>query len=450
MITSRDELLKKYNIPVPRYTSYPTVPYWSDIPTTAEWLDSLNRAFQKDNPRVSIYVHLPYCETLCTFCGCNTAITKNHAVEEPYIKALQKEIELYFEQLPRLNQIEIKELHLGGGSPTYFSEDHLDILVSSLLKRLNPSKDAEFSVEVDPRRTRTTQLEVLYKWGFRRVSLGVQDFDPEVQKIINRIQPFEKTEMITNAAREIGYHSINFDLIYGLPKQSISSIEKSMELTLKLRPDRIAFYSYAHVPWIKNSQRLFTENDLPKAEEKRNLYELGRKLLEDGGYIEIGMDHFALPVDSLYQSYLNGKLHRNFMGYTSLKTEVILGLGTSAISESPDCFHQNEKLEVKYRKILSEGLIPTFKGHKLSVKDIINKQLILNFMTFGEVNVPQALLEDSKEYLSEMLEDRLITWEGDTLKITDIGKPFLRTVCTVFDERLRASRPTKNLFSGAI
>jgi coproporphyrinogen III oxidase/oxygen-independent coproporphyrinogen-3 oxidase len=227
VITSRDELLKKYNIPVPRYTSYPTVPYWSDIPTTAEWLDSLNRAFQKDNPKVSIYVHLPYCETLCTFCGCNTAITKNHAVEEPYIKALQKEIELYFEQLPRLNQIEIKELHLGGGSPTYFSEDHLDIFVSSLLKRLNPSQDAEFSVEVDPRRTRTTQLEVLYKWGFRRVSLGVQDFDPEVQKIINRIQPFEKTEMITNAAREIGYHSINFDLIYGLPKQSISSIEKS-------------------------------------------------------------------------------------------------------------------------------------------------------------------------------------------------------------------------------
>ena len=177
----------------------------------------------------------------------------------------------------------------------------------------------------------------------------------------------------------------------------------------------------------------------------------GSKLpIEDAGYVEIGMDHFALPVDSLYKSYLNGKLHRNFMGYTSLKTEVILGLGNSAISESPDCFHQNEKLEVKYRKILSKGLIPTFKGHKLNGNDIINKQLILKFMTTGEVYVPQGLLEDSKEYLSDMLEDCLITWEGDKLKVTDIGKPFLRTVCTVFDERLRASRPTKNLFSGAI
>jgi oxygen-independent coproporphyrinogen III oxidase len=450
MVTSRAELLKKYNIPVPRYTSYPTVPYWSDIPTTADWIDSLNRALQKENPSVSIYVHIPFCETLCTFCGCNTSITKNHDVEEPYVQALQKEIDLYFNQLPKLNKIEIKELHLGGGTPTYFSENHLDLLVSSVLERLNPSNDAEFSIEVDPRRTRKTQLEVLYKRGFRRISLGVQDFDPEVQRIINRIQPFEKTEMITEAARDMGFHSVNFDLIYGLPKQTISSIEKSMELTLKLRPDRIAFYSYAHVPWIKASQRLFTEDDLPKAEEKRKLYELGRKYLEDAGYVEIGMDHFALPEDSLYQSFLKGKLHRNFMGYTSLKTDVLLGLGTSAISESPDCFHQNEKLEVKYRKILSEGLIPTFKGHKLNENDIKNRQLVLKFMTSGEVNVPQELLEDSREYLSEMLEDRIITWEGDKLKITDIGKPFLRIVCTVFDERLRASRPTKNLFSGAI
>ncbi len=450
MVTSRAELLKKYNIPVPRYTSYPTVPYWSDIPTTADWIDSLNRALQKENPSVSIYVHIPFCETLCTFCGCNTSITKNHDVEEPYVQALQKEIDLYFNQLPKLNKIEIKELHLGGGTPTYFSENHLDLLVSSVLERLNPSNDAEFSIEVDPRRTRKTQLEVLYKRGFRRISLGVQDFDPEVQRIINRIQPFEKTEMITEAARDMGFHSVNFDLIYGLPKQTISSIEKSMELTLKLRPDRIAFYSYAHVPWIKASQRLFTEDDLPKAEEKRKLYELGRKYLEDAGYVEIGMDHFALPEDSLYQSFLKGKLHRNFMGYTSLKTDVLLGLGTSAISESPDCFHQNEKLEVKYRKILSEGLIPTFKGHKLNENDIKNRQLVLKFMTSGEVNVPQELLEDSREYLSEMLEDHIITWEGDKLKITDIGKPFLRIVCTVFDERLRASRPTKNLFSGAI
>lgn len=450
MIANRDDLLKKYNIPVPRYTSYPTVPYWSDIPTTFDWINSLKLALSKENPSVSIYVHLPFCESLCTFCGCNTSITKNHAVETPYLEAVQKEMDLYFEKVPELNQIEIKELHLGGGTPTYFSEEHLETLVSFILKRFNPSKDAEFSIEVDPRRTRPTQLEVLYKRGFRRISLGVQDFDPEVQRIVNRIQPYEKTEMITRVAREMGYHSINFDLIYGLPKQTIASIENTMDLTLKLRPDRIAFYSYAHVPWIKASQRLFTEEDLPKAEEKRKLYELGRKFLEDAGYLEIGMDHFALPEDSLYVSYLNGKLHRNFMGYTSLKTDVLLGLGTSAISEAPDCFHQNEKLEVKYRKILSEGNLPTFKGHKLNPSDVKNRQLVLKFMTTGEVEVPQDKLEDSKEYLQEMLEDKMIAWEGNTLKITDIGKPFLRIVCTVFDERLRASRPNKNLFSQAI
>ena len=450
MKISKNELLNKYNLPVPRYTSYPTVPYWTDTPTTEDWINSLNKTLEKKDSSVSVYVHLPFCETLCTFCGCNTSITKNHAVEEPYLEALEKELDLYFEQVPNLKEIEIKELHLGGGSPTYFSEDHLEKLVSSILKRVRPYPNAEFSIEVDPRRTRTTQLEVLHKKGFRRISLGVQDFDSEVQRIINRIQPFDLTKRVTDSARELGYHSVNFDLIYGLPKQTLSSIEKSMELTLQLKPDRIAFYSYAHVPWIKASQRLFTEDDLPKGDEKRKLYELGRAYLEEAGYREIGMDHFALKDDSLWESYKNGRLHRNFMGYTSLKTDVLLGLGTSAISESFDCFHQNEKVEVKYRKLISEGKIPTFKGHKLNESDIKFRSLVLKFMTSGEVSVPHEILENSKEYLSEMESDGLILWDGSVLKITEDGKPFLRIVCTVFDERLRASRPNKNLFSQAI
>ncbi|WCL49389.1 oxygen-independent coproporphyrinogen III oxidase [Leptospira sp. GIMC2001] len=443
-------LLQKYDIPAPRYTSYPTVPYWTDSPTSEEWINSLERTLSKSDTKLSIYIHIPFCETLCTFCGCNTSITKNHSVEDPYLSALFLEIDTYLEKLPKLKDTPIVELHLGGGSPTYLSESNLDLLVNKILQSFRITKNSDFSIEVDPRRTTKSQLEVLFRNGFRRISLGVQDFDSEVQRLINRNQSFDQTKKTTDEARLLGYNSINFDLIYGLPKQNLDTMRITLDKTLELRPDRIAFYSYAHVPWIKASQRLFTEADLPQAMEKRNLYEYGRSRLEDAGYKEIGMDHFALETDELWKSYQAGNLHRNFMGYTPQSTDILLGLGTSAISETPDCFHQNEKLEIKYRKIVHEKNIPTLRGHKLNVTDQFHRKLLLSLMTRWQLDVPNEMLQNIKLYLAEMEADGLVEWKANTLYITEMGKPFLRVVCTAFDERLRASKLKEEMFSRAI
>jgi len=442
----RKDLFKKYNISAPRYTTYPTIQYWTDNPTTEEWIDSLNQTLEKNNSTLSIYIHIPFCESLCTFCGCSTSITKNHSVEIPYIQALEKELNLYLEKVPALSSTELIELNLGGGTPTFFSEEHLEKLISLVLSKIKVSQEAEFSVEIDPRVTRMSQVEILFNKGFRIISIGVQDFDLEVQKIINRNQSFEVTKMIVEFSRKIGFNSINIDLIYGLPKQTVSSIINTIELILQLKPNKVTFYSYAHVPWIKDSQRLYTENDLPNEDEKRKLNETGRLLLENAGYQEIGMDNFVLQDDSLWKSYLNKKLHRNLMGYTSVKSDVVLGLGTSAISESSGCYHQNEKIEVKYRKLLSEGKIATLKGHKLSLSDTMHKELLVKLITTGEVEVPEVILEDCKEYLYVLQLDKLIQWNNSNLKITEIGKPFLKIICTVFDKKLRESLGNKKIF----
>ncbi|XDD47578.1 oxygen-independent coproporphyrinogen III oxidase [Leptospira sp. WS39.C2] len=443
-------LLEKYDTPAPRYTSYPTVPYWTDSPTVDECIQSLETHLSPKESKLAMYLHIPFCETLCTFCGCNTSITKNHSVEEPYVSAIQKELELYIQNVNSLKGKELNELHLGGGSPTYLSDYHLQFTIEFILNKMSPARDPQYSIEVDPRRTRVSQLKLLHKLGFKRISLGVQDFDPEVQRLVNRIQPFELTENITLEARSLGFDSVNFDLIYGLPKQSLDSMKYTMEKTLELKPDRIAYYSYAHVPWIKASQRLFTEADLPEPMLKRELYEMGRSILEKEGYREIGMDHFALPHDKLWKAFHSKQLHRNFMGYSDSKTDVMLGLGSSAISETPNLFFQNIKLEMKYRKSLLDGNLPILRGHKLTNSDRIRKQLILELMTSWEVKVPNDLQIHVKEFLSEMELDKLISWKNETLIVTENGKPFLRIIAMAFDEKLQLSQPTKPVFSKAI
>ncbi|XDD43769.1 oxygen-independent coproporphyrinogen III oxidase [Leptospira sp. WS60.C2] len=443
-------LLEKYDTPAPRYTSYPTVPYWTDSPTVEECVNSLQTNLSPRESKLAVYLHIPFCETLCTFCGCNTSITKNHSVEEPYVTAIQKELQLYIQNVSALKGKELSELHLGGGSPTYLSDYNLQSTIESILNQLPQAKDPQYSIEVDPRRTRVSQLKLLHGLGFKRISLGVQDFDPEVQRLVNRIQPFELTENITLEARSLGFDSVNFDLIYGLPKQSLDSMKYTMEKTLELKPDRIAFYSYAHVPWIKASQRLFTEADLPEPTLKRELYEMGRAILEREGYREIGMDHFALPHDKLWKAFNAKKLHRNFMGYSDSKTDVMLGLGSSSISETPNLFFQNIKLEMKYRKSLVDGNLPIFRGHKLTKSDQDRKHLILELMTSWQVIVPKEMLHHVKEFLSEMEKDKLISWQNEILSITEIGKPFLRIVAMAFDEKLQASKPTGPVFSKAI
>lgn len=449
-MTTAKELIAKYDIPAPRYTSYPTVPYWSENPTTEEWLDKVRNRLKPEDSSLSLYLHIPFCETLCSFCGCNTSITKNHSVEDPYIQALLLEFSNYLKEVPEIGKRELKELHLGGGTPTYLSEKNLEFLLNSILERMNVVPKPEFSLEVDPRRTRDTQLKILHDFGFRRVSLGVQDFDPEVQRLINRTQPFEMTERITELSRKIGYTSVNFDLIYGLPKQNLENMKRTVEKTLELRPDRIAFYSYAHVPWIKAAQRLFTEADLPSGSEKRELYEVSREMFLKAGYLEIGMDHFALETDSLSEAAKSGTLHRNFMGYTTKTTDMLLGLGVSAISDSWDCFHQNEKIVKKYQKHIHEEGFATLRGHKLDAEDLEQRTLILQLSTTGKVIVPEQILQDVRLYLASMEDDTLIRWEGNLLTLTEKGWPFLRNVCTGLDLRLRRKSPESRVFSRAI
>lgn len=446
-----NSLFKKYDLPVPRYTSYPTVPYWSITPSHDEWIQHLHQALSTEQSSWSMYLHIPYCETLCTFCGCNTIITKNHGLEKHYVELLLKEWDLYKKAVPAFKMKPLKQLHLGGGTPTFLSAESLNVLLSAILNDVQKDKDFEASIEVDPRRTNEEQLKVLKQLGFNRVSMGVQDFNHEVQRLINRVQPYDITKNLTIAARDLGFKSVNYDLIYGLAKQTLESFADTIDKTIELRPDRIALYSFALVPWIKPAQRLFKDEDLPATDEKRKLYELAREKLTAAGYVEIGMDHFALPDENLSLALKNKTLHRNFMGYTDHKTDVLLGLGISSISESPSSFHQNEKVSQLYEAAVNKGQLPTHRGHVLNSEDIQRRQQILNLMTNYEVKFTNDDQKNSAEhYLAEMLKDNLIEIHGQTLKVTQAGKPFLRNACVFFDEHLKRKQPESKLFSKSI
>lgn len=445
-------LLEKYDVPCPRYTSYPTVPYWDNDPTTDEWLSSLHRAFDKGNTPYGIYIHIPFCETLCTYCGCNNSITKNHTKELPYVEKLLKEWQMYVDQVPAIGAAPLKQIHLGGGTPTFLNAENLGDLLRPIMEFSNINhKDFEGSIEIDPRTTKPGQLEILRELGFQRVSLGVQDFDPKVQKMIRRIQSYEMTKQVTDQARSLGYDSVNFDLIYGLPGQTLKSIEQTAKYTIELLPDRIALYSLAIVPWIKPAQRSFKDEDLPKSHEKRALYERARELLLEAGYIDIGMDHFSLKDDALNQSFNDRNLHRNFMGYTDQRTDVLIGLGVSSISESPDCFHQNEKVLPIYERRVDSGELPTHRGHLLSQEDKFHRQQILQFMTQYHVDFKdEQQRADVKQFLGSMLEDGLVEVTATQLKMTGKGRPFLRNACMALDKRLRESKPNDRVFSQSI
>ena len=443
------ELFKKYDVPAPRYTSYPTVPYWSESPTTDQWISALKEAFMDEEVSWSMYMHIPFCESLCTYCGCNTSITRNHDKEQTYIDLLHQEWSSYIKKVPDFKKRALRQLHLGGGSPTFLSAENLTKLLKPILSECYVDyENFEGSVEVDPRITTREHLEALYLLGFQRVSMGVQDFDPEVQRLVNRIQPFSVTEELTKQAREIGYSSINYDLIYGMPSQTVEKIKKSAELTVLLKPDRIALYSLAFVPWIKPQQRLFKKEDLPIGEEKRKLYETARQILLEGGYREIGMDHFALETDSLYRSYQKNKMHRNFMGYSDFRTDVMLGLGVSSISEAPTCFHQNEKVHPVYERRVKNQEVPTLRGHILNKEDQKYREQILTFMTQNQVRLSDLdQEEDVRSFLNSLIEDNLVSIEGGVLKITEQGQPFLRNACMALDHRMRVSKPQAQVFS---
>ncbi|MFA6083966.1 oxygen-independent coproporphyrinogen III oxidase [Mucilaginibacter sp.] len=453
-----EKLLKKitgkYNVAVPRYTSYPTMPYW-DNQTFNEgvWKDSVRMSFDESNQAsgISLYIHLPFCENLCTYCGCNTRITKNHSVEEPYIAAVLQEWRAYrnlFGEIPV-----IREIHLGGGTPTFFSANNLHRLIDGLLEGVHIHEKAEFSFEAHPANTTRDHLQTLFDLGFRRLSLGIQDFDPRVQFIINRQQSFEQVLEVTLQARQIGYTSVNYDLIYGLPLQSLEGLVNTMNIVGGLNPDRIAFYSYAHVPWIKPGQRRFTEADLPAPELKAKLHKIGRSLLTSYGYMEIGMDHFALPGDELLEAAQSGELHRNFMGYTQEHTQLLIGLGVSSIGDSWYGFAQNVKTVEEYLALTNAGGFALMKGHLLSEADLVLRRHILDIMCKGQTQwnrYPEAVEEEGVARLQALAEDGLVELSRSGLKVTPLGKYFLRNICMCLDARLWAAQPTTQLFSMAV
>ena len=449
-------LVTKYNIPGPRYTSYPTVPFWNQETFSQDiWLKRLKENFIRTNSSegISIYIHLPFCESLCTFCGCHKRITKRHEVEAPYIDAILNEWNLYVDYLGE--KPIIKELHLGGGTPTFFATNELERLINGIFERTEKHIETAFSFEGHPNNTTYQHLESLKNLGFDRVSFGVQDYDATVQKAIHRIQPFENVQKVTEWSRALGYKSVSHDIIYGLPFQNSETIVKTIEKTALLNPDRISFYSYAHVPWIKgNGQRGFNDEDLPKNDEKRNLYEIGRQMLEQIGYQEIGMDHFAKVSDSLYQSYQNLSLHRNFMGYTSSKTTVMIGLGASSISDSENAFAQNEKHIETYTKLANEKQFPVVKGHALTTEDLILRKAILEIICQFQTDLTKVypIIEKSElnKRLQEFLNDGLILINDDQLEVTELGKTFVRNICMSFDEHLIQNKPETQLFSMTI
>ena len=450
------QLLQKYNVQVPRYTSYPTVPAWEDHINVGRWEQAFRQEFNSSNQEkgISLYIHLPFCESLCTYCGCNKKITTNHGVEADYVDTILEEWQLYINLMDETPII--RELHLGGGTPTFFSPANLERLLTGIFKTAIIHADHEFSFEGHPNNTTVAHLEKLYELGFRRVSFGVQDNDPEVQRIINRIQPFENVAFVTEAARKIGYKSVNYDLIYGLPRQTIEGMIRTIQQVISTRPDRVAFYSYAHVPWTSRGQRLFDEHDLPGASEKLELYRTGKDLFTENGYIDIGMDHFALPSDDLYKASTEGKLHRNFMGYTTQATNIMAGLGVSSISSIGSAFAQNSKVLNTYSQQISSEKLAVEKGFFLTDEDIRFGKYILDVSCRGYT---KFLPEDRDTIntwcvpeLKQLEADHLVILMDDSVKVTALGKNFIRNICSAFDLYIRKNKATeeKKLFSKAI
>lgn len=449
-----ESLIEKYNVPAPRYTSYPTVPYWQEEQLEQnDWLKVVKRTFDESNATqgISIYIHLPYCESLCTYCACNTRITKNHKVEESYIQSLHNEWLLYcdtFEDKPIL-----REVHLGGGTPTFFSPANLLKLMRGIYSHADLHPDFELSFEGHPNNTSKEHLQALYDSGSRRVSFGVQDLDYTVQKTINRIQPFENVLRATEDARSIGYESVNFDLIYGLPFQSVVSVQNTIDSVIQLKPERIAFYSYAHVPWKRPGQRAYTEEDLPDNAFKHQLYETGKAQLIANGYTDVGMDHFALPNDELYKAYQKKCMHRNFMGYTHATTDLLIGLGASSVSDAKYAYAQNAKHVEDYKNEIDTKSLALRKGHFLSEEDLTIKRVMLDLTCNGELQwseTPEWLDLSMLIELNTMNDEGLIDLFPNGFRITQLGMAFLRNICIVFDKYMDNPKHQPQMFSKAI
>ena len=445
------ELLSCFDIPGPRYTSYPTADRFVEAFSQSnlhQALDLRTQGVGHKNRPLSIYVHIPFCESLCYYCACNKIITKHHEKAEPYLRYLAKEVALYTSAIGV--GLSVSQLHLGGGTPTFLSDSELNTLMSMLKRSFNFVSGGEYSVEVDPRTVNAERLALLFELGFNRLSFGVQDFDPQVQKAVHRIQPVEQVFALVASARKIGFASVNVDLIYGLPKQTPESFDCTLKQVNELRPDRIALYAYAHLPERFKPQRRIVTAELPLAASKIAMLSRSMDALMGAGYVYVGMDHFALPVDALAVAKRQGRLHRNFQGYSTQPDCDLIGLGVSSIGQMGGTYSQNAKTMAEYVDMLDQGQLPVLKGLALSRDDLIRRALIMAIMCQGHVPFDvfnEAWLIDVQTYFSaellqlqSMQSQGLVELSEQGLLVTPSGWFFVRGVAMVFDKYLQANR----------
>ena len=438
-----DAFLEKYNRPGPRYMSYPTAPVWKDDfgPDDLERYYAL--ADQQATP-VSLYMHLPFCESLCLFCACNVSIQKDKSVAAPYLAALKSEIEHVGRMVSKSRPV--IQFHWGGGTPTYLSPEQMEDLFGYTRERFSLAPDAEIGIEVDPRVTTRTHLEALHRLGFNRLSMGIQDFNPQVQQTVHRVQPYEMTRDLIFAARELGFTSINVDLIYGLPYQTAPGFEATIDQVLTLAPDRVAMFSYAHVPWLKKQQGAFVAH-LPEGREKFNIFRAGLEKFLAAGYLYIGMDHLARPEDELAVAQRNRTLHRNFQGYTTKAGADLYGMGVSAISSIGEAYAQNLREVPAYEAAVARRGIATMRGFRVSADDCIRRAVIGRLLCHTVIPKRDVEREFSivfDEYFASEIEslaepraEGLVILEPGEIRATPLGRIFIRNLAMVFDRYLR-------------
>ncbi len=445
------ELLKRYDVSGPRYTSYPTADRFVEAFGEADYLQALEQRRDGVGTKaypLSLYVHIPFCESLCYYCACNKIITKHHERGAEYLRYLEREVDLNIAHLGQ-GQV-VSQLHLGGGSPTFLSDAELSQLMTMLRRNFQFAPGGEYSVEIDPRTVTRERLAHLAAQGFNRLSFGVQDFEPAVQKAVHRIQPAEQVFDLAAAARELGFESINADLIYGLPMQTPETFERTLEQITQLRPDRIALYAYAHLPERFKPQRRIHTQDLPPAASKLVMLSSAMRVLTQAGYVYVGMDHFALPNDALAVAKRQGRLHRNFQGYSTQPDCDLIALGVSSIGRVGPTFSQNVKTLDEYYDLLNQGRLPVARGMALSRDDLVRRTVIMALMCQGSVlfeSVELSHLIDFKQYfateletMASMQEQGLLTMDDTGIHVTELGWFFVRGVAMVFDKYLQADK----------
>lgn len=452
-----EELIRKFDTLGPRYTSYPTADRFNTAFTEQSYQTYLEqRAASTSNPPLSIYVHLPFCESLCYFCACNKIITKDHERSVEYLRYLDKEMALVAARLG--SDRKTVQLHLGGGTPTFFNSDELRQLMTMLRSHFDFAPDAEVGVEIDPRTVKDGTLSMLAELGFNRNSFGVQDFDPAVQQAVNRIQPLEMVEKAVAESRQAKFQSINADLIYGLPKQTLESFSRTLDSLIRVAPDRIALYNYAHLPSRFKAQRQIVESDLPSAEARLQIFLMSMRRLLDAGYVYIGLDHFSKPDDELNKARLNKSLHRNFQGYTTRAECDLIGFGVSAISKVGSSYSQSVRTINAYYQRLDEDRLPTEKGFELSPDDLLRRQIIMTLMCSAPVEIESinraygidfnVYFEREVSQLKQYQDAGLITIDATAIRVTAKGRLFVRASGMVFDKYL--SQPTTSTYSKLI